>query len=118
VEKAKYLDVDALGLDGLQPIEIPQNGQSFLWKSLDKDSRVLEKLAKKLGALRAAGRARSSYSTGRAWVATAERVKLLARNSAGTCPRAIRERASTHFAAAHEIDLARFVRASFNSPIV
>ena len=55
VEKAKYLDVDTLGLEGLQPIEIPQNGQSFLWKSLEKNSRVLEKLAKKLGALRPAG---------------------------------------------------------------
>jgi hypothetical protein len=49
VEKAKYLDVDTLGLEGLQPIEIPQNGQSFLWKSLEKNSLVLEKLAKKLG---------------------------------------------------------------------
>jgi hypothetical protein len=55
VVKAKYLDADTLGLEGLQPIEIPQNGQSFLWKSLEKNSRVLEKLAKKLGALRPAG---------------------------------------------------------------
>src|SRR5271168_2227590 len=46
VEKAKYLDVDTLGLDGLQPIEISQNGQSFLWKSLEINSRILEKLAK------------------------------------------------------------------------
>jgi hypothetical protein len=97
VEKAKYLDVDTLGLDGLQPIEIPQNGQSFLWKSLEKNTRDLEKLAEKLGALRPAGRARSSYSTGRAWVATAERVKLPAGNAVGTCRRAMHERASTPF---------------------
>ena len=48
-EKSKYLDVDTLGLEGLQPIEIPQNGQSFLWKSLEKNSRDLEKLGEKLG---------------------------------------------------------------------
>ena len=46
-EKAKYLDEDTLGLEALQPIEIPQNGQSFLWKSLEKNSRDLEKLGEK-----------------------------------------------------------------------
>jgi len=44
VEEVKYLDVGSLGLEALQPIEIPQNGQSFLWKSLEKNSRDLEKL--------------------------------------------------------------------------
>ena len=34
------------GLEGLQPLEIPQNHQSFLWKSLDKNSLDLEKLGK------------------------------------------------------------------------
>ena len=29
VEEVKYLDVGSLGLEALQPIEIPQNGQSF-----------------------------------------------------------------------------------------
>ena len=48
-EKAKYLDEDALGLEALQPFEIPQNGQSFLWKSLEQNSRDLEKLGEKLG---------------------------------------------------------------------
>jgi hypothetical protein len=48
-EKAKYLDEDSLGLEALQPIEIPQNGQSFLWKSLEQNSRDLEKLGEKLG---------------------------------------------------------------------
>jgi hypothetical protein len=48
-EKAKYLEEDSLGLEALQPIEIPQNGQSFLWKSLEKNSRDLEKLGEKLG---------------------------------------------------------------------
>ena len=48
-EKAKYLEEDTLGLEALQPIEIPQNGQSFLWKSLEKNSRDLERLGEKLG---------------------------------------------------------------------
>jgi hypothetical protein len=43
-ERAKYLEEDSLGLEALQLIEIPQNGQSFLWKSLEKNSRDLEKL--------------------------------------------------------------------------
>src|SRR5271167_1043864 len=47
--RAKYLEEDTLGLEALQPIEIPQNGQSFLWKSLEKNSRDLEKLGEKLG---------------------------------------------------------------------
>src|SRR5271168_3948853 len=34
------------GLEGLQPLEIPQNHQSFLWKSLDKNSLDLESLEK------------------------------------------------------------------------
>jgi hypothetical protein len=33
----------------LQPLEIPQNGQRFVWKSLDENSLDLEKLAEKLG---------------------------------------------------------------------
>src|SRR5277367_1662599 len=37
------------GLEVLQPLEIPQNRQSFLWKSLDENSLDLEKLARKLG---------------------------------------------------------------------
>ena len=48
-EKAKYLEEDSLGLEALQPIEIPQNGQSFVWKNLEKNSRDLEKLGEKLG---------------------------------------------------------------------
>ena len=46
-EKAKYLEEDYLGVEALQPIEIPQNGQSFLWKSLEKNDRDLEKLGEK-----------------------------------------------------------------------
>jgi hypothetical protein len=34
------------GFEGLQPLEIPQNRQSFLWKSLDKNMLDLEKLGK------------------------------------------------------------------------
>jgi hypothetical protein len=38
-----------LDLEALQPIEIPQNRQSFLWKGLEKNKRDLERLAQKLG---------------------------------------------------------------------
>jgi hypothetical protein len=34
----------SLERDSLQPIEIPQNRQSFVWKSLEKNNRDLEKL--------------------------------------------------------------------------
>jgi hypothetical protein len=34
---------------GLQPVEIPQNRQSFLWKSLQKTSGDLEKLGERFG---------------------------------------------------------------------
>jgi hypothetical protein len=37
----------SLGLEALQPLEIPQNGPSLLWKCLEKTSLDLEKLAKK-----------------------------------------------------------------------
>ena len=35
------------GLEALQPLEIPQNRQSFLWKSLEKTDGDLEKLGEK-----------------------------------------------------------------------
>jgi hypothetical protein len=38
-----------LGLEALQLIEIPQNHQSFLWKSLEGNTPFLERLGKKLG---------------------------------------------------------------------
>src|SRR5271156_46661 len=41
--------VHTYGLGGLQPLEIPQNGQRFVWKSLDQNSLDLEKLAEMLG---------------------------------------------------------------------
>src|ERR1700722_11690950 len=47
--RQKIWRVHTYGLRGLQPLEIPQNGQSFLWKSLDKNSLDLEKLAEMLG---------------------------------------------------------------------
>ena len=34
------------GFLGLQPIEIPQNRQNFLWKSLEQNTLDLEKLGK------------------------------------------------------------------------
>ena len=43
------LDADHLGFEPLQPLEIPQNRQRFIWKSLEQNSRYLEKLAEKLG---------------------------------------------------------------------
>jgi hypothetical protein len=46
---AKCLEGTLEGLESLQAFEIPQNRQRNLWKSLEKNSLVLEKLAKKLG---------------------------------------------------------------------
>jgi hypothetical protein len=45
----KYLEGHPLGFWGLQPLEIPQNGQRNLWKSLDRNTLVLEKLGKPQG---------------------------------------------------------------------
>jgi hypothetical protein len=42
----KNLEADSLGLEPLQALEIPQNGQSFVWKCLDENTPDLEKLAK------------------------------------------------------------------------
>ena len=39
------LEADSLGLEPLQALEIPQNGQSFVWKCLDENTPDLEKLA-------------------------------------------------------------------------
>jgi hypothetical protein len=39
---------DLLGLEALQPIEIPQNRQRNLWKGLEQNSLDLERLAKSL----------------------------------------------------------------------
>jgi hypothetical protein len=41
----KNLEADSLGLEPLQALEIPQNGQSFVWKCLDENTPDLEKLA-------------------------------------------------------------------------
>src|ERR1700739_788481 len=49
--RQKIWRVHTCGLGGLQPLDIPQNGQSFLWKSLDKNSLDLERLAEILGRL-------------------------------------------------------------------
>jgi hypothetical protein len=46
----KNLEKNLLDLEALQPIEIPQNRQSFLWKGLEKNKRDLERLAQELGA--------------------------------------------------------------------
>jgi hypothetical protein len=43
------LDAGHFGFEPLQPLEIPQNRQRFIWKSLEKNGSVLEKLAEKLG---------------------------------------------------------------------
>jgi hypothetical protein len=49
---AKNLEKDLLGLEALQPIEIPQNRQRNLWKGLEQNSLDLERLGKKLGGRR------------------------------------------------------------------
>jgi hypothetical protein len=43
----KFGETSFMGFGGLQPVEIPQNRQSFLWKSLQKTSGDLEKLGEK-----------------------------------------------------------------------
>jgi hypothetical protein len=45
----KNLERHRLGFLGLQPLEIPQNGQRNLWKSLDENTLVLEKLGELQG---------------------------------------------------------------------
>src|SRR5271154_1180567 len=47
----KNLEMGLLDLEDLQPIEIPQNRQRNLWKSLEPNSLDLERLGKKLGGL-------------------------------------------------------------------
>ena len=46
-EKTKNLERGFFGLRRLQPLEIPQNGQRILWKSLEKTGGILEKLGEK-----------------------------------------------------------------------
>ena len=46
----KNLEADSLDLVPLQALEIPQNGQSFVWKCLDENTSDLEKLAIRLQA--------------------------------------------------------------------
>jgi hypothetical protein len=118
VEKAKCLDVDTLGLEGLQPIEIPQNGQAFFGKAWRETAEIWKSLQKSLERCDPPGRARSSYSAGPRVDRHSRTCQVAGRQLGGACPRAMHERASVNFAAAHEIDLARFVRASFDSPIV
>jgi hypothetical protein len=43
------LEVSTLGFGGLQPLEIPQNRQSFVWKSLEQNTPDLEKLGEMQG---------------------------------------------------------------------
>src|ERR1700722_7451288 len=50
----KSLEKRKMGLGVLQVIEIPQNRQRNLWKSLEKKGLDLEKLGKKLGGREAA----------------------------------------------------------------
>jgi hypothetical protein len=43
------LEADPFGFEPLQPLEISQNRQRYIWKSLEQNGSVLEKLAEKLG---------------------------------------------------------------------
>src|SRR5271155_4945022 len=47
--EAKNLESIKGRLENLYPIEIPQNRQRCVWKSLEQNTRVLEKLGKRLG---------------------------------------------------------------------
>jgi hypothetical protein len=46
--RSKNLAMDTLNLEGLQPIEITQNRQRNVWKSLEQNSRDLERLGENL----------------------------------------------------------------------
>src|SRR6202167_5542255 len=46
---SKNLDGVKGRLEAWYPLEIPQNRQSFVWKGLEQNTRVLEKLGKRLG---------------------------------------------------------------------
>jgi hypothetical protein len=43
------LENNTLGFGGLQHVEIPQNRQSFVWKSLEQNTLDLEKLGETQG---------------------------------------------------------------------
>jgi hypothetical protein len=43
------LDADHLGLEPLQPLEISQNRQRYIWKSLSKTADIWKSLQKSLG---------------------------------------------------------------------
>jgi len=48
-ERQKIWSKSTLGFGGLQPVEIPQNRQGFLWRSLAKTSPTLEMLGEMQG---------------------------------------------------------------------
>ncbi len=56
----KNLEPQTVGLEVLQPFEIPQNRQRIVWKSLERNSSDLEMLGKKLGASASGTRCRGS----------------------------------------------------------
>jgi hypothetical protein len=56
----KNLEPQTVGLEALQPFEIPQNRQRIVWKSLERNSSDLEMLGKKLGASASGTRCRGS----------------------------------------------------------
>ena len=47
--RRKNLEAGLLSLEALQLIEIPQNRQRIVWKSLEGNTLFLERLGKKLG---------------------------------------------------------------------
>src|ERR1700689_905211 len=49
-ERQKIWSTSTLGFGGLQAVEIPQNHQSFVWKSLEQNTLDLEKFGKMQGA--------------------------------------------------------------------
>jgi hypothetical protein len=48
-ERQKVWRNRTFGFGGLQPLEIPQNHQSFVWKGLEKNTLDLEKLGEMQG---------------------------------------------------------------------
>jgi hypothetical protein len=64
------LESDTFGLDLLQPVEIPQNRQRFLWKYLEKKGLDLEILGKSLEESGPPGASKSSIMLGAAGIQT------------------------------------------------
>src|SRR5271168_1126797 len=81
---AKNLEPELLGLEALQPLEIPQNRQRIVWKSLERNSSDLERLGKKLGASAGSDAPSRELRRGHAPRRAAHRCRAFARRPASS----------------------------------